>query len=92
VIFPAQIHDIKAVIRGLRAHAVNYGMDADRFGVWGSSADGYLAALAATSANNPLLEGTVGTDLDQSSTVQAAVGSFDPTDIIGQPLLPSGFG
>lgn len=82
VIFPAQIHDVKAAIRWLRAHAADYGIAADRVGVWGSSAGGHLAALAGTSGNDPLLEGTVGTHLDQSSAVQAAVDYFGPTDII----------
>ena len=82
VIFPAQIHDVKAAIRWLRAHATDYGIDGSRVGVWGSSAGGHLAALAGTSGNDPQLEGVVGVNLDQSSAVQAAVDYFGPTDII----------
>lgn len=44
--FPAQIHDIKAAIRFLRANAQKYGFDADKIILWGSSAGGHLAALA----------------------------------------------
>lgn len=55
--------------RWLRAHVVNYGIDADRVGVYKLSAGGHLAALAGTSDNNPLLKGTVGSDLDQYSGV-----------------------
>lgn len=82
VTFPAQIHDVKAAIRWLRAHAADYGIDRDRVGVWGSSAGGHLAALAGTSGNDPALEGLVGNHLNQSSAVQAAVDYFGPTDII----------
>lgn len=45
-VFPAQIEDCKAAIRWLRAHAEEYGLDPQRFGVWGSSAGGHLAARA----------------------------------------------
>jgi acetyl esterase/lipase len=82
VIFPAQIHDVKAAIRWLRAHAADYQIDPDRIGVWGSSAGGHLAALAGTSGNNPDLEGSVGTNTGTSSAVQAAVDYFGPTNII----------
>src|SRR5690606_26916634 len=36
-VFPAQIEDCKAAIRWLRAHAKEFGLDPQRFGVWGSS-------------------------------------------------------
>src|SRR5947209_5439996 len=38
--FPAQIHDAKAAVRWLRAHAAEYHIDPDRIGVWGGSAGG----------------------------------------------------
>ena len=47
--FPAAIQDVKAAIRWLRAHAAQYGIDRQRAIVWGGSAGGQLAALAATS-------------------------------------------
>ena len=47
--FPAQIQDVKAAIRFLRAHAAEYGIDPGRVYLWGGSAGGHLAALAATS-------------------------------------------
>ena len=82
VIFPAQIHDVKAAIRWLRAHATEYQLDPNRVGVWGSSAGGHLAALVGTSGNDPELEGTVGSDLDQSSAVQVAVDYYGPIDLL----------
>lgn len=82
VIFPAQIHDVKGAIRFLRANAATLNLNPARFGAWGSSAGGHLAALAGTSGNDPTLEGTVGGNLDQSSVLQAIGDYFGPTDIL----------
>jgi acetyl esterase/lipase len=80
-IFPAQIHDVKAAIRFLRANAENYGLDPDRIGIWGHSAGGQLAALAGTSGNVPGLEGESGS-AGYSSRVQAVVPISAPTDFV----------
>jgi acetyl esterase/lipase len=80
--FPAQIHDCKAAIRWLRAHADRYGLDPERIGAWGSSAGGHLAALLGTSGDVPELEGTVGEHLDLSSRVQAVCDFFGPADFL----------
>ncbi len=85
--FPAQVHDIKAAIRFLRAHAGEYGFDARRFAVAGSSAGGHLAALTGTSNGSAELEGEVGAHQDQSSDVQAIVSFFGASNlqtILGQ--------
>ncbi|QDV53343.1 alpha/beta hydrolase [Gimesia fumaroli] len=81
-IFPAQIHDCKAAIRWLRAHAATYGYDAQRIGAGGSSAGGHLVALLGTSGGDKGLEGKVGTHLDQSSSVQAVCDMYGPTDFL----------
>lgn len=47
--YPAAVEDVKAAIRFLRANADEYGYDADRFAIWGESAGGYLATMAALS-------------------------------------------
>lgn len=47
-VFPAAIQDVKSAIRFLRAYAGKYGIDASKTIVWGGSAGGQLAALAAT--------------------------------------------
>jgi acetyl esterase/lipase len=77
-VFPAQIEDCKAAIRWLRGHAKEYGLDAKRFGVWGSSAGGHLVALLGTSGD--VKEFDVGANLDQSSRVQAVCDCYGPTD------------
>lgn len=76
--FPAQIEDCKAAIRWLRAHAGEYGIDSQRLGVWGNSAGGHLVALVGTTGNQKVFD--VGAHLDQSSTVQAVVNFYGPTD------------
>jgi acetyl esterase/lipase len=79
--FPAQVHDIKAAIRFLRARAAHYGYRTDRIAVAGASAGGHLAALVGTTNGNRELEGSVGDHLEQSSDVQAVVDYFGPTNL-----------
>jgi acetyl esterase/lipase len=78
--WPAQIHDCKAAIRWLRAHASSYGIDPDRIGVWGSSAGGHLAAALGTMVDDSSLEGTVGGNRQYSSRVQAVCDWFGPAN------------
>ncbi len=68
------------------ASAVEYGIDAGRIGVTGSSAGGHLAALVGVTNDHPELEGNVGRYLDQSSSVQAIVDYFGPTNFM--TILP----
>jgi len=77
--FPAQIHDCKAAVRWVRAHAKEYGFDSNRIGVWGSSAGGHLVALLGTSGGIRELEGDVGGNLDQPSRVQAVCDFCGPS-------------
>lgn len=79
--FPAQIHDVKAAIRWLRAHTDDYPIDPNRIGIMGDSAGGHLAALAALTGDDPDLEGDSGTP-GYSSQVQAAVAISAPSDFL----------
>ncbi len=90
-IFPAQIHDIKAVVRFIRSHADEYQLDTSFVGVAGSSSGGHLAALTGTSrlvkqytvgSVSADLEGRVGSDTTFSSSVDAIVDWFGPTDFL----------
>lgn len=45
--FPAPVQDVKAAIRFLRSNSADYGIDPARVILWGGSAGGHLAALAA---------------------------------------------
>lgn len=81
-VFPAQIHDCKAAVRWLRAHADEHGYDATRIGVAGTSAGGHLALLLGVTGGVKEYEGVVGGNLDQRSTVQAVVDYYGPSDFI----------
>ena len=81
--FPAQIHDCKAAVRFLRAHAVEYGIDADHIGAIGLSAGGHLTALLATSGGVVDLEGNGGS-AGSSSLIQAAVPMGAQTDFLSE--------
>jgi acetyl esterase/lipase len=90
--FPAQIEDCKAAVRWLRAHAKDYGLDPARFGAWGASAGGHLAALLGTSGGVKSLEGSSG-NLKQSSRVQAVCDWFGPADLAAVvDAMPGAFG
>jgi acetyl esterase/lipase len=82
--FPAQLHDAKAAIRYLRAHADVLGVDTARIGVWGESAGGHLAALVGLTAQHPELEGAIGV-LGQSSEVDVVVDWYGVADLSLQP-------
>ena len=79
--FPAQVHDIKAAIRFLRASSQSFGFDPQRFVIAGASAGGHLAALAGVSHKHEALEGTVGDDSTESSDVQAIVSFYGASNL-----------
>jgi acetyl esterase/lipase len=79
--FPANVHDIKAGIRFLRAQAKDYGYRADRIGIVGASSGGHLAALVGVTSAVKELEGTAGEHRNESSGVQAVVSYFGATDL-----------
>lgn len=87
-IFPAQIEDCKAAVRWLRANSDKYGLDAERFGVWGASAGGHLVALLGTAGD--VKEFDKGENLNVSSRVQAVCDYFGPTNLLAfDPYDPS---
>jgi acetyl esterase/lipase len=81
--FPAQLHDVKAAIRWLRANSAAYGIDPDRLGIWGDSAGAHLAALAGVTGDSGLsdLEGDSGSP-GHSSRVQAVVWCSGASDFL----------
>jgi acetyl esterase/lipase len=82
--FPQQLIDIKEAIRFLRANAEKYGLDPARFAIMGESAGGYLSALAGVTGN--IRDYDRGTNLDQSSAVQAAIPWYPVTEISTLPI------
>ncbi|MBI4470936.1 MAG: alpha/beta hydrolase [Acidobacteria bacterium] len=79
LIFPAQIHDVKAAVRWLRNHASAYGLNPNRFGALGNSSGGHLAALWGVSAGVTALEGA--NNLGISDEVQAVADWYGPVDV-----------
>jgi acetyl esterase/lipase len=85
--FPAQIHDIKAALRYLRANSAKHGLDTTKIAISGGSAGGHLAALVGVTNGVKALEGDLGPHRDQSSHVQAIVsfyGASNLTTILAQ--------
>jgi acetyl esterase/lipase len=87
-LFPAQIHDVKAAIRFLRAHADAYRLSTEFIAIAGDSSGGHLAAMAGTTggvdartvgAHTLPLEGGVGDATAFSSRVDAVVDWYGPT-------------
>ncbi len=90
--FPAQIHDLKAAIRFLRATGSRWNLATKTIVIAGDSAGGHLAALVGVSNHHAELEGTVGTQLNQSSDIQAIVSFYGGSDLttILQQSTPKG--
>ncbi len=90
-LFPAQVQDIKAVIRYIRANAEKFNIDTTFVGITGSSSGGNLAAMAGTTRNiNAFtlgnhsidIEGAIGQYTAHSSSVDAVVAWFPPTNML----------
>ena len=78
---PGMLMDTKAYIRFFRAHAREYHLDPHRFGIWGVSRGGNLAAMLAVTGDVKALEGDVGGNSAQSSLLQASVVESPLTDM-----------
>lgn len=72
-VFPAQIHDIKAVVRLVRKFASDYSVDSQRIFVLGVSAGWTIAATVWTTNSLSFYEGSVWGLTDYSSDVTAVV-------------------
>ena len=79
--FPAQVHDIKAAVRFLRANADTYGYRADRIVIAGASSGGHLAALVGVTNGHRQLEGSIGDAPATSSDVQAIVSYYGASNL-----------
>ncbi len=79
--WPAQIHDCKAAIRWIKAHAQEHGLDGDRIVVWGASAGGHLVAVLGTSAGVEEMDGKLGPHVDKDTKVAGVIDFFGPTDV-----------
>jgi acetyl esterase/lipase len=81
-VFPALVHDVKAAIRWIRAHAAGLLLDPSSVAVWGGSAGGYLALMVGVSDGVPELEDLALGNAAYAGAVQAVVDWFGPTDFL----------
>lgn len=77
--FPALFEDAKAAVRWMRAHASEFGVDANRIGLLGDSAGGYVVQMAG--ATNGEKNWDVGDFKEVSSDVQAVVSIYGISDL-----------
>jgi len=68
--FPAPLEDVRAAVGWVRDHGAEHGLDPGRVFLWGDSAGGHLALLAALTG----------------SAVRAVVAWFAVTDLVGMPF------
>jgi len=78
---PAQINDVKAAIRWLRANSSRFGLDPSRFGVWGIGAGGHLAALLGTTNGEVAFEDPSLGNPAYPSTVSVVVDWYGATNL-----------
>jgi acetyl esterase/lipase len=88
--FPAQIYDVKAATRYLRANAASLGIDPNHFVALGESSGAHLAQLLGMSNGEKELEGDLG-PTQSGSEVQGTVSFYGISDLRTRPaqrLLP----
>ncbi len=79
--FPAQVHDVKAAVRFLRANAERFSLQADKMCAVGQSAGGTLALFLGVTRGVPRFEGW--SDYNEaSSKVDCVVNLYGRTDLI----------
>ena len=69
---PVQVIDLRRALRFLRANASELSLDPGRIGLWGSSAGGHVASMAALLGRQPALPGELATADDLSWPVDVA--------------------
>jgi acetyl esterase/lipase len=79
--FPAQLDDVQRALRWIVDEGADWGLDADRIGIWGYSAGAQLAALAGLATESPRVRAVIAgggpADMVYASTspvVQALIG------------------
>jgi len=84
----AQVDDVKAAIRFIKANAGTYNIDATRFGVMGQSAGGHLAGIAALSSDIAYFGSSSDLANTQNTSVSTAVQAVVTWAM--PPIPPSG--
>ena len=79
-VVPEAVEDVRRAVRFIRLHAEDYGISADRLGVFGGNAGGHLSLMLGNASD----EGDSASPdevLQQSSRVAAVVAIYPPTDL-----------
>jgi acetyl esterase/lipase len=76
IAFPTNVEDVRTAVRWLKANAATHALDPDRICLWGTSAGGHLAAVAAL-APPGMFEGH--DNVNQTSTVRCVLDAYGPT-------------
>ncbi|MGN1306927.1 MAG: alpha/beta hydrolase fold domain-containing protein [Faecousia sp.] len=79
-VFPAALADVKAAVRFVKAHAVEYGFDPAHIALWGESAGAYLSLMTALTPEVAALNGDVTDYGEIPSDVQALVSFYAPVE------------
>lgn len=85
-VVPEAVADVTRAARFIRLHAADFGVSADRLGVFGGSAGGHLSLMLGTASD----EGDSSSPdevLRQSSRLAAVVAIYPPTDL--RPWVPN---
>ena len=99
-LFPAQIQDVKAAIRFIRANSEEFSLDNSFIAITGWSSGGHLAAVAGTTSGRKAftyksqqvdIEGGLGAFTETSSHVDAVIDWFGPTDFLIMDKCGSSF-
>jgi acetyl esterase/lipase len=84
--YPEAVHDVRAAVQFMRASAKEFGLDPDRFALWGNSAGAQLAALVALAGDGPLFAGAYRQDPHAalSTGVKVLIGVYGIYDLVAQ--------
>jgi acetyl esterase/lipase len=83
--FPAQVHDVKAAVRWVKAHAKQYRVDPEHVGAVGFSAGGHLSLMLGLTGPADGLEGDTPAGAPDTR-IAAVVNYFGPTDLAAGDL------
>lgn len=78
-LWPAQIQDIKAAIRFMKANAQTYGIDKNRVAIMGDSSGGHLSLMAASTMWTDKFDD--GRFSEENSDVNCCVSFYGPADL-----------
>ncbi len=80
--WPAQIHDVKAALRWMRANSAHLGIDPERIAIEGNSAGAHLALVAGGTPNLAEFEGEGGNP-GAGTQITAVISIYGASDLVG---------